>query len=265
MANVGKMGTVMEKENEAGMARHLLMVARAAFKHGDFTPATRNFKRYKERFESAKDGPEKQMLGRVLRLFGHLLGRRPKTTAAIIAALPAGFIPPTPETAVKARKHPDPLEYMNLTGTQRAAAEEARRIYERLYCDLQAKGLNLNMDRVDTSLVVREPGENMSEEMQAHFIRFFVPWQMRLAKKRAVYKSRIRSRDLVFATLFDMVPLWMLDRAIVASSGTTAKIVRKALNDYWQEPERPKRGARTVMALCIALVLAMPAAAVFRS
>ena len=105
----------------------------------------------------------------------------------------------------------------------------------------------------------------MSEEMQAHFIRFFVPWQMRLAKKRAVYKSRIRSRDLVFATLFDMVPLWMLDRAIVASSGTTAKIVRKALNDYWQEPERPKRGARTVMALCIALVLAMPAAAVFRS
>ena len=213
-------------------ARHLIAVARAGLKHGDTTPAAVNLRRYKTVLETAPHH-ERELLTRVVRVFGRLLSRRPKTDAGKIAALPAG-IPPTPETAAKARKELDPIQYMNLTGSQQEAASQIRAIYEQLIRGLQAKGTNLNMDRVDVSLVVREPWDGMRDDLQVAFTRYYIPWYRRLRAKRVRRWSRTTANDVVFLVLFELAPLCLIDKSLGMADGGASSIVRAALDDYWR-------------------------------
>ena len=224
------------QESICAMARRLISVARAGMKHGDLVPVTTGLRRYKAVLESAPIG-EHETLERVIKIFGRLLSRRPKTDAGKIALMPTGYIPPTPETAAKARKTPDPVIQMQLTRAQKEAANETRAIYEQRFRSLQARGSNLNMDRVDVSLVIRDPGEDMREDLQKHYVRFFIPWQERLRKQRAVKGKSVCARDVVFVVLFDLAPCWMIDKALSATNGTASRIVKRALNDYWRGRE----------------------------
>ena len=145
--------------------------------------------------------------------------------------MPQGYIPPTPETAVKARRVVDPLAYMNLTESQQAAADDIRTIYEQVTRSMQMKGLNLNMDRVDVSRIIRDPGEMMGDELQERFFEYFMPWWRRQSKERI---KRVRKIHVVFIVMFDLEPSWTIDRALGLSSGSSANIVLRALSDYWQ-------------------------------
>ena len=221
----------MANDSALAHAVHLISVARKAMTIGNTSPATVNLKRYRAIAAATVDVVEKTKLIRVIRIFGRILSTKPKTDAERIAQMPQGFIPPTPETAVKARRVVDPIEFMRLTELQEEAANEIRVIYEQLTRSLQVKGLNLNMDRVDVSLVVRDPGEMMSDSLQERLVEYFLPWWRRHSKERI---KRVRKLDIVFVVLFDMAPLWTIDRALGLSSGSSANIVRRALSDYWQ-------------------------------
>lgn len=222
------------KKSFSALARHLLDVAMEGIKHGDKSRALVNFGRFTALARDSRDPTEKNRFERIARLFGKVLAEAPTTEAGQIAQLPAGYTPPTPETAVKLRKRLDPIDYMKtLTAAQEAAAKEIRAIYEGVGQGLQAKGLNLVMDRVDVSVVVREPWAGMPEYLQARLYTHFKPWQDRQRKVKVAPNRATTARDVVFLVLFDMMPLHLIDKVLGVESGTAADTVKAALDDYW--------------------------------
>lgn len=216
----------------SAIAKHLYAVSLEALKSGDKSRALVNFRHYAALASGSLDEDERNTAARIARLFGKALAEAPTTVAERVATLPAGFIPPTPETAVKLRKQVDPVNYMDLTTAQIEAAREIRSIYESLGRGLGAKGLNLNMDRVDTSVVVHEPWEGMSDYLQERLYTHFKPWMVRQAKARVVPNHPATVRDVVLLVLFDLTPLKWIDQTLGATNGTSAKAFKRALNQY---------------------------------
>ena len=232
---------------------HLYEVARTALSHGDRRPAEVLWDSYRK--EAAGGSKETGRRGAYSEHTREIAKRKAQAVARLLAKhrlrvedLPTSD-PPTPATAVRARKQRNPLANIKLSDEQAWAAEEIKMIYEATVAAVLPGGRPLDYVKVDVSSRVRDLTRGIGERLADVRHRLYLPWCEEygyvVAEKKAngMTADRVLASELVLDVLVNERSFGSFERRFGRNHKYFSQVFRTALDGYAKRAQAFRRNA----------------------
>lgn len=233
---------------------HLYEVAHTALSHGDRRPAEVLWHSYKkEAVGSPKDvggrGDNSRHSREIAKKKAQAIARLLAKHRIRVENLPTSD-PPTPATAVRARKRRNPLANIKLSDEQARAAEEIKMIYEATVAAVLPGGRPLDFVKVDVSPRVRDLTRGIGERLADIRHRLYLPWCEEYAYVAAEKKvggmtaDRILASELVLDVLVNERSFGSFERRFGRNHKYFSQVFRTALDGYAKRARAHRRTTR---------------------
>ena len=232
---------------------HLYEVARTALSHGDRRPAEILWHSYKK--EAAGGSKREGRRADHPKHAQEIAKRKAQTVAGLLAKhrirvedLPTSD-PPTPATAVRARKQRNPLANIRLSDEQARAAEDIKMIYEATVAAVMPGGRPLDFVKVDVSPRVRDLTRGIGEHLSEIRHRVYLPWCEEFAyvvaekKVRGMTTDRLLASELVLDVLVNERSFGSFERRFGRNHKYFSQAFRTALDGYAKRARTYRRSS----------------------
>lgn len=137
----------------------------------------------------------------------------------------------SPYTVVKSRRRHDPIARLKLSKGEASAAHSIVDIYETITRGLSSNIVPMAGERVDTSVVNRDPLRFLNDSTMDNYSMRYKPWVERHSKPLLLGLDGLR---LVVAIFVDGFSVRAMESMAGMQHGALTKMLKKILRDYWE-------------------------------